>query len=343
MKHLGTKRIETDRLILRRFTLDDAAAMYRNWASDPEVTKFLMWPTHSSVEVTKEVLADWIAAYENDDKYEWCIAKKENDEPIGSMGVVKTNEKIKCMEIGYCISRDYWNQGITSEALKAVMAYLLEEVGVERIESRHDPKNPHSGAVMRKCGLRYEGTRVRADWNNSGICDVAMYGYVKGVTEAQMTADGKGIQQAEAAAVQQSGQTVATVQQNSQSAVAIQQSNQSTVTVEQASIAPVKVADDKTPKNEISDETIEYVGILAKLELSDEEKEHAKKDMGEMLDYIDKLNELDTTGVEPMSHVFPVNNVFREDVVTNGDGSVATLSNAPEKKDGGFKVPKTIA
>ena len=71
--------------------------------------------------------------------------------------------------------------------------------------------------------------------------------------------------------------------------------------------------------NIISDETIEYVGILAKLELSDEEKETAKKDMGRMLDYIDKLNELDTSGVEPMSHVFPMNNVFREDVVTNGD------------------------
>ena len=94
--------------------------------------------------------------------------------------------------------------------------------------------------------------------------------------------------------------------------------------------------------NIISDETIEYVGILAKLELSDEEKEQAKKDMANMLDYIDTLNELDTSGVEPMSHVFPVNNVFRDDVVTNGDGSEATLANAPVKKDGGFKVPKTI-
>ena len=64
--------------------------------------------------------------------------------------------------------------------------------------------------------------------------------------------------------------------------------------------------------NIISDETIEYVGILAKLELNEEEKEQAKKDMGAMLDYIDKLNELDTTGVEPMSHVFPVTNVFRD-------------------------------
>ena len=71
--------------------------------------------------------------------------------------------------------------------------------------------------------------------------------------------------------------------------------------------------------NIISDETIEYVKILAKLELSEEEKEQAKTDIGRMLDYIDKLNELDTSGVEPLSHVFQVSNVFREDVVTNQD------------------------
>ena len=94
--------------------------------------------------------------------------------------------------------------------------------------------------------------------------------------------------------------------------------------------------------NVISDETIEYVGILAKLELSDEEKEAAKSDMARMLDHIDKLSELDTTGVEPMSHVFPVNNVFREDVVTNGDDSENILSKAPESKDSAFVVPKTV-
>ena len=94
--------------------------------------------------------------------------------------------------------------------------------------------------------------------------------------------------------------------------------------------------------NIISDETIEYVGILAKLELSEEEKEQAKKDMANMLDYIDTLNELDTSGVEPMSHVFPVNNVFREDVVTNEDDREEILANAPEAKYGAFVVPKTF-
>lgn len=94
--------------------------------------------------------------------------------------------------------------------------------------------------------------------------------------------------------------------------------------------------------NVISDETIDYVGILSKLELSEQEKEQAKKDMGRMLDYIDKLNELDTSQIEPMSHVFPVHNVFREDVVTNEDLREEILANAPEQKEGQFEVPKTV-
>ena len=95
-------------------------------------------------------------------------------------------------------------------------------------------------------------------------------------------------------------------------------------------------------KNEIDDETIDYVGILAKLELSPEEKENAKKDMEKMLDYIDEMNELDTSGTEPMTHVFQVNNVFREDLVTNGNEHDEMLENAPEVKDGAYKVPRTF-
>ncbi|MDE6743374.1 MAG: Asp-tRNA(Asn)/Glu-tRNA(Gln) amidotransferase subunit GatC [Lachnospiraceae bacterium] len=94
--------------------------------------------------------------------------------------------------------------------------------------------------------------------------------------------------------------------------------------------------------NVITDETIEYVGILSKLELNAEQKEQAKKDLEEMLDYIDQLGELDTEGVEPMSHVHPLCNRFREDVVTNGDDRENILANAPEKKDGTFVVPRTF-
>ena len=92
----------------------------------------------------------------------------------------------------------------------------------------------------------------------------------------------------------------------------------------------------------ITDEIIDYVGILDKLELSEDEKEQAKKDMSNMLEYVSKLDELDTSNVEAMSHAFPVKNVFREDVVTNGDDRENLLANAPEQKEGCYKVPKTF-
>lgn len=92
----------------------------------------------------------------------------------------------------------------------------------------------------------------------------------------------------------------------------------------------------------IDNETMEYIGILAKLELSDEEKEQAKKDMGDMLQYFDKLAEVNTESIAPMSHVFDVNNFFREDVVTNGDNKEELLRNAPVELDGMYQVPKTI-
>ena len=94
--------------------------------------------------------------------------------------------------------------------------------------------------------------------------------------------------------------------------------------------------------NIIDDKTIEYVGILAKLELSEEEKQEAKKDMGRMLDYIDKLNELDTEGVEPMTHVFPVSNVFREDVPAPSMDREALLACAPARTRECVAVPQTF-
>ena len=89
----------------------------------------------------------------------------------------------------------------------------------------------------------------------------------------------------------------------------------------------------------IDDETMENVCILAKLSLTEDEKEKAKEDM---LDYVDKLDELDTSSVEPMSHIFEDENVFREDVVTNGDNHEAMLANAPKQKEDQYQVPKTI-
>lgn len=179
MKNIGTQTIETERLILRRFKEGDAEAMFKNWASDDMVTKFLTWPTHKSIEDTKSVLAMWIGEYEKEDKYEWCIELKEIGEAIGSLGGFNLNDKVESVEIGYCISRKYWNQGITSEAFSAIIKFFFEEVGMKRIESYHDVNNPNSGKVMQKCGLIYEGTKRKSDWNNTGICDTAYYGILK--------------------------------------------------------------------------------------------------------------------------------------------------------------------
>ena len=180
MKHCGTQRLETDRLILRRYVNEDAAAMYKNWASDSEVTKFLMWPPHSSQEVSQGVTEDWVKLYSNENFYHWAIVLKDNgDEPIGDIAVVDIKENISTVHIGYCIGKAWWHQGITSEALKAVMDFLFNKVDVNRIESRHDPRNPNSGGVMKKCGMKYEGTLRSADWNNQGICDACYYALLK--------------------------------------------------------------------------------------------------------------------------------------------------------------------
>ena len=155
MKHCGTQRLETDRLILRRYVSEDAIAMYKNWASDSEVTKYLMWQTHSNQEVSQNITNDWVNQYTNDNYYHWAIVLKDNgDEPIGDISVVQMNEETSMVHIGYCIGKTWWNRGITSEALKAVMDFLFDVVDVNRIESRHDPRNTNSGKVMQKCGMK---------------------------------------------------------------------------------------------------------------------------------------------------------------------------------------------
>lgn len=175
MKHLGTKEIETPRLCLRRFTLDDAQAMYMNWASDEAVTQYLTWPPHSSPEASRMVLQSWTEGYGKADNYQWAIVLKELAQPIGSIGVVSHDDRVEKAEIGYCIGRRWWHMGIMPEALNAVTNYLFCEVGMRRIEARHDIRNPNSGAVMRKCGMKYEGTQRQSDWNNQGICDASWY------------------------------------------------------------------------------------------------------------------------------------------------------------------------
>ena len=175
MQHLGTTAIETSRLLLRRFEVSDAEAMFANWASDSEVTKYLMWPTHPDVNATVSTLSEWAPQYEKPDFYLWAITLKDTHEPIGSISVVEHDDAVEMAHIGYCIGQKWWRQGIVSEALAGVMKFLFEEVGINRIEARHDPRNPNSGKVMMHCGMQYEGTHRQNDHNNQGRCDSAHY------------------------------------------------------------------------------------------------------------------------------------------------------------------------
>lgn len=180
MNNIGTRQIESERLILRKFTLNDDEAVFNNWASDKAVTKFLTWPAHRNIEVTRKILKEWTSNYKNKDFYQWAIVvKKLGNQPIGSISAVSKNEAIDMVHIGYCIGSKYWHQGITSEALSMIIDFFFNEVNVKRIESRHDPRNINSGAVMKKCGMEYEGTLRQADWNNQGICDAAYYAILK--------------------------------------------------------------------------------------------------------------------------------------------------------------------
>jgi len=135
MEHKGTCMLETARLVLRRFEMADAQAMYDNWASDPEVTRYLTWQPHAGVDETRAILADWIAAYERPDHYHWAIVERELGEPIGSISVVDADDAAERLEVGYCIGSAWWNRGYTSEALAAVIDYLLGQVGAGQVSA----------------------------------------------------------------------------------------------------------------------------------------------------------------------------------------------------------------
>ena len=179
MNHLGTQIIETPRLVLRRFELADAEAMFCNWASDSEVTQFLSWPTHESREISSMVVSDWVSHYGEVNYYQWAIVPKNLGQPIGSIAAVRVDDRVGKVEIGYCIGKAWWNQGVMTEALNAVIRFFFDEVGANRVEACHDPRNPHSGAVMKKCGMTYEGTQRQAGINNQGICDMSWYGLLR--------------------------------------------------------------------------------------------------------------------------------------------------------------------
>ena len=191
MQHQGTRRLETERLILRRFAVEDAGAMFRNWACDAQVTKFLTWPAHIGADISRWVLMDWTGRYEKPEYYQWAIELKAIGEPIGSISVVRMEEQVDECELGWCIGRPWWGQGIVAEAGAAVLRFLFEEVKANRVAARHAVENPNSGRVMQKLGMVKEGVLRQAGRSNQGLEDLVQYSMLASEYFAARAADEK--------------------------------------------------------------------------------------------------------------------------------------------------------
>ena len=158
MNDIGTVRLETDRLILRRLELSDVNDMYNNWCSDDAVTRYLPWETHKDINVTYDVLNMWLDDYNNSHVYRWIVILKENNMPVGTVDVVNKDISNKVFELGHCYSKVSWGKGYATEAFKKVISFLFDEVGVEVIMAKHYENNLASGKVMLKSGMIYEAT-----------------------------------------------------------------------------------------------------------------------------------------------------------------------------------------
>lgn len=180
LNHQGTLRIETDKLILRRFEEKDTEDMFNNWANDREVTKYLAWPAHTNITVTSQIVSDWIESYKSDEFYHWAIELKGSGNVVGNITVVNHSSENEHCEIGYCIGREYWGQGITTNALVNIIESLFRTVGFQRVGAIHHTGNNASGVVMQKAGMKYEGTKRKFLKNKHGeFVDCKSYAIIR--------------------------------------------------------------------------------------------------------------------------------------------------------------------
>ena len=161
MNHLGTQRIETNRLVLRRYVTTDAQDMFRNWVTDPEASKFWSWEPHAHIDETKALLRGWIDEYAKLDVYHWVIVLKQTSEAIGYIYLRDIDDVNASSSIHFLLSRKYWNRGIMTEACRAVLDFAFTQVGIAHIHTMHHINNPASGKVMQKSGMRYVKTEYR--------------------------------------------------------------------------------------------------------------------------------------------------------------------------------------
>jgi len=159
--HIGTQPLEADRLLLRKYEMADAEDIYRNWATDPEASRFWSWKLHKDLQETKSLLQGWINDYAKADNYHWVIVLKEISEAIGYIYLSEINNEEKSASIHYLVSRKFWNKGMATEACRAVLAFSFIKIGIARIHTYHHIDNPASGKVMQKSGMHYLGTEYR--------------------------------------------------------------------------------------------------------------------------------------------------------------------------------------
>jgi ribosomal-protein-alanine N-acetyltransferase len=165
---VGTKSLETERLYLRKYELEDYKKMYKNWGSDPEVTKYVGWEVHKNEEATKKLIQTWIEDYKNLLRFNWIVIEKETGEPIGSIDAVGVSKNHSRAEIGYCYGSKWWGKGYATEALKAVISFLQNEIEIELVTAMHLISNPASGKVMKKAGMQFTGTLPKWMKNKEG-------------------------------------------------------------------------------------------------------------------------------------------------------------------------------
>lgn len=176
MNNLGTRRIETERLILRKFDISDAPGMFYGWASDENVTKYLSWSPHKNIEETTNIIENWINRYDAN-SYNWVVELKNTHELIGNISAISVSRKHQNCEIGYCYGSKYWNQGYATEALKAVIDYMLFACEMHVIEAKHHSINPASGRVMEKAGMIKEAILKERRYHaeTDSYCDLVCY------------------------------------------------------------------------------------------------------------------------------------------------------------------------
>ena len=179
LNHKGTITLETQRLILRKFKLEDAEAMYSNWSSDEEVAKYMRWNAHKTIDETISIIRSRIEHYSEPNNYHWVIVLKDELLPIGAISLFCQSEYDRCGEVAYCLSQSFWGQGIASEALTRVIRFGLAEIGFNRIEAYHAVNNPGSGKVMKKAGMQFEGRLRQKYRSHVGLEDSDLYAILR--------------------------------------------------------------------------------------------------------------------------------------------------------------------